>query len=180
MLKCTRAKTRLNDYLIGALSGLQAAQLAEHLRECAACRREYEALKTIQAMLRGAVIPSGEAARERVLARFRQAVAVETAPRAAGRLRLRPVQTMLSVAAAAAVLWIAVLMTASNRAVEPAAPEVPTTQASLMPSPGEINEMIALHAAQSPAVLSGRSEAQQDDLAEANARLEPASLEEAP
>ncbi len=49
--ECAGARSQFSAYLDGALDGRSMGELADHLRGCAECDNEFEAWRTIQAML---------------------------------------------------------------------------------------------------------------------------------
>jgi predicted anti-sigma-YlaC factor YlaD len=51
MVRCEQFKSRLAEYLVGALKGRARSRVEEHLRECAACRAEVAALERTGAIL---------------------------------------------------------------------------------------------------------------------------------
>ena len=51
MMKCTDAKGLLSPYLDGAVTGTEMQGLERHLDGCAACMREYKALRQTQQLL---------------------------------------------------------------------------------------------------------------------------------
>ncbi|HJT69571.1 MAG TPA: zf-HC2 domain-containing protein [Terriglobales bacterium] len=52
-MTCTQSKSMLSAYLDGALTGKEMYSLDRHLRECAACHREYESLRRTQSLVAG-------------------------------------------------------------------------------------------------------------------------------
>jgi anti-sigma factor RsiW len=172
MLDCPRAQAQFNDFLEGTLTAAQSVALMAHLRECRDCAREFQALKATQTLLRGASLPDGEAARDRVMARFRHSVGAATAPEPVCPIWWRrPLPLGMATAAAALLILLTVLPFTNSG--------VPNTEASLtggleslaLPSSDEIDNMTALHAAQSASVLNSADELQHEALADANSRL---------
>ncbi len=50
-LQCPRAKRLFSPYLDGAVTGTEMLALQDHLSECVACNREYQALRRTQQLL---------------------------------------------------------------------------------------------------------------------------------
>ncbi len=50
-LQCPRARRLLSSYLDGAVTGTEMLALQDHLSECVACNREYQALRRTQQLL---------------------------------------------------------------------------------------------------------------------------------
>jgi anti-sigma factor RsiW len=81
-MKCNEIQARLSEYLDGALRAEEAVALEEHMAQCAACKRELEALRrTVQAVgeLPRCAAPAGF--RDKVVQRIRAESAVEARPR---------------------------------------------------------------------------------------------------
>lgn len=164
MSTCSDMLRPINDFIDGALPAERAVAVADHLRECGACRREHAALAATRRLLGNVAAPQAGPSRERVLARFRAG---------AGALPARPRPPALrrhlgwATAAALAVLWGAV-------AVGPGllAPGPSSDASGGLPALREIDEMVALHAVQGLAEPGPSAEFQRDAHAAATARLQ--------
>ncbi len=192
---CDASRAHLNDFLDGMLAADQAQTLTMHLKECADCRTEYQALKSTQEMLRVAVVPDSGAARQRVMARFRQSMGTEkatTSIRSTERQEERGLPVVMRLLnarrwrskllpwgtafAAAGVLGFFVLSpfrhtsdlnTMSNQPIVVATAACNPT----LPSAADLDQMESAHAIQSFTVQNGNEEQQQETLADANSRL---------
>jgi anti-sigma factor RsiW len=185
MTHCERVQTHLNDFLDGTLAAPRAQELNLHLQDCPACRREYNALKATQALVRHVAVPEGTLAKRRVMARFRQDIALADITHrersamspatytARWRTRLLPLGTM----AAAAILLCLFMISPLHSRQEPAAltgtPVFLATAACspTLPTADDLDQMTSAHAVQSFTVQNGSEELQQEALADANSRL---------
>ena len=184
MAACERAQAHLNDFLDGMLGAAQAQELNAHLQECAVCRDEYHALKATQQLVHDATVPGGAEARQRVMTRFRQAVAppsgtaLPAPPRPSGMVwpgRLLPYGAAI---AATGILCLAALLpfhsgSDKERAVVGERPVIVATAscAAGLPTADNLDQMTSAHAVQSLTVQNGSEEMQQEALADANSRL---------
>lgn len=48
---CTNVEAQFSDYLDGAVSGVAMQRIASHLRDCQACTDDFEAMRSMQAVL---------------------------------------------------------------------------------------------------------------------------------
>jgi len=166
MLDCERALTLINDFLDGALGAAQSVEVTTHLDRCRSCRREYQALKATLAMLRSARTPPGDEARDRVLARFRQSIAVAPSPSArVFRRNFAPVGFGAMVAATALALLFARLqpsMVSSDRLASVSG------RPDTLPSRADLEQMSVQHTLQSMRAIRDASDGRQSDLADGN------------
>jgi len=190
MTPCERVQTHLNDFLDGTLAAPQAQVLNLHLQDCPVCRKEYNALKSTQALVRHVAVPEGTAAKRRVMARFRQDIAMTessnrersatspTAYAARWRARLLPLGTM---AAAAILLCLFMLSPLHSRQEPTVLTGTPVFLATAdcsptLPTADDLDQMTSAHAVQSFTVQNGSEELQQEALADANSRLSTAHI----
>jgi len=73
---CAPVRESLSRFLDNDLSGREAAQIADHLTDCVACRHEYDQLRALQTTVRHLEAPAGDAdaTRDRVFTRLERAV----------------------------------------------------------------------------------------------------------
>jgi hypothetical protein len=50
-MKCRQTRALFSSYLDGAVSGVEMHEFSEHLRDCAACRPEYQMLESTRALV---------------------------------------------------------------------------------------------------------------------------------
>lgn len=179
MWECERAQAHFNDFLDGTLQASEALDLNAHLERCELCTREFHALKRTQELLRGAVVPNGELPRGRVLACFRQSVAVApreekpVTPSIPWTVRLMPVG--LAAATLALLLFQVHSLRPTERGHIGNAPPLLTLAAASsttsLPTSSDLDTMASLHAVQSFTMMDGNEQMQLDALADANSRL---------
>ncbi|MCC6727805.1 MAG: zf-HC2 domain-containing protein [Chthonomonadales bacterium] len=168
MTTCSDMLRAINDFIDGALPAETAVAVADHLRECRACRREHAALAATRRLLGNVPAPEAGPSRERVLARFRAGAGTEAGARSA-RPRPPALRRRLGWATAAA---LAVLGGAVAIGPGLLAPGRSSGVSGGLPAVREIDEMVALHAAQALAEAGPSAEFQRDAHAEATARLQ--------
>lgn len=183
MTTCEHNQARLNDFLDGTLPAAQAQELNAHLRQCSVCRTEYKALKATQELVRAVAVPDGQAARQRVMARFAQGAQAQTRvqPSAAQPLSAfwnrRGLALGLASVGACALLFVIRPGGGTSQPSDVYAGKplmvVTALSSPSLPAASDLDAMTSLHAVQSFTVLNGDEELQQDALADANSRLNP-------
>jgi anti-sigma factor RsiW len=177
--RCEHVRENLSRFLDNDLSGRQATAIAAHLDDCLGCRHEYDALRavrqTIQTTSTASTPPDAAGARERVFARFEQAVH-ETPPVPAPAQRIAAWTSVLptwrrpsaggTLLAALGIAGIAFLL------LRPTPETAPTKSATpSLPGDREISLLFDLHDAHVGGLTSDDPVLRRSQAAEAHASL---------